>query len=477
MKNIVFILPDQLRADFVGCYGAEFAKTKNIDNLAKKGIVFDRAISPSPLCVPARASLLTGKNAIENGVLYNDVWLRADHEACGIKTWPKLLSENGYQTIGVGKMHFYPWDSLEGFDKRVIDEDKRHIRVEDDYCSYLKSKGLRKYHGKEVEGYRENLGAIVNPLKREDQADSWITREACNQIDERDREKPFAMMVGLVSPHCPYDADINDLAAINSDDIPNPIKATNESKSFRSDMIKGNKEPWCDLDYTIFPEEIKRKIRYHYSATVHHVDECVGKIVDKLEVEGLLDDTIIIFASDHGDFIGDFDLIGKTYFYEPAVHIPLIIYDKDLKYHRDNTYVSLTDIRATILNIAGLDVQDSEDSKVLPPYSSGENISERWIMGATDKGVMISNGIIKYCRYTNNQIHLFDLSSDPFEQTNLANDISYREILREAEMILTKRELDSIINSNEEKNIREGKKESGEVFFKPNWQRKYPVAK
>ncbi|GIS63930.1 MAG: hypothetical protein CM1200mP3_01780 [Chloroflexota bacterium] len=128
--NIVFLFPDQLRPDFLSCYGAEFIKTPNIDALAKEGVRYERAYSGSPVCVPARTALLTGMNAIRNGVTDNLHRIRSDYAEAGIKTWPQILSDTGYYTTGIGKMHFYPWDEHHGFQHRVICEDKRWWKSE-----------------------------------------------------------------------------------------------------------------------------------------------------------------------------------------------------------------------------------------------------------------------------------------------------------------------------------------------------------
>ncbi len=127
--NILFIMPDQLRSDFLSCYGADFLETVHIDSIAAEGVRYERTYSASPVCVPARASLMTGLNAIRTGVLDNGLWLRPDRRECGILTWPERLNEQGYYTAGVGKMHFYPWDITEGLQYRVIAEDKRWLYI------------------------------------------------------------------------------------------------------------------------------------------------------------------------------------------------------------------------------------------------------------------------------------------------------------------------------------------------------------
>ena len=203
--NIVFLFPDQFRSDFLGCYGADWLKTPNIDRIANNGIRYSNAFSASPICVPARTSLLTGMNAIKNGVTDNLHNLRADWREAGIKIWPELLSESGYYTAAIGKMHFYPWDDNRGFEYRVVCEDKRWTLVRDDYYTYLKDKGLKKLRGDELENYHENKGAAIQKIPWEHSWDHFVGNEAVKFIENYGEEQPFAMMVGFPGPHCPYD--------------------------------------------------------------------------------------------------------------------------------------------------------------------------------------------------------------------------------------------------------------------------------
>ncbi|MBF6592435.1 MAG: sulfatase-like hydrolase/transferase, partial [Ktedonobacterales bacterium] len=224
--NVVFLMPDQLRPDFLSCYGADFIQTPHIDSLCAGGTRYARAISPSPLCVPMRASLLTGQNTIRTGVLNNYSWLRPDHTACGMPTWPEMLAAAGYTTAGIGKMHFYPWDSTEGFAYRVIAEDKRHIHIQDDYARYLQEHGHKKYHGNEHAGYHENKGAIVSRIPAAHQVDTWVAAQACAFIEGHPTDSPFAMMVGFPGPHCPYDPPAELAELFDPDAMPASIPAT-----------------------------------------------------------------------------------------------------------------------------------------------------------------------------------------------------------------------------------------------------------
>jgi len=161
--NLLFIMPDQLRADFLSAYGAGFIDTPHIDSLADDGVLYPNCWSPSPVCVPARCVLLTGRDAVANGVLDNNHFLRPDLEATGVRTWAQLLSGAGYLTASIGKMHFYPWDASLGFEHRVICEDKRWLDIQDDYWHHLQAKGLRKLHGRDHAGYQETGATVACP--------------------------------------------------------------------------------------------------------------------------------------------------------------------------------------------------------------------------------------------------------------------------------------------------------------------------
>jgi arylsulfatase len=150
--NILFLMPDQLRPDFLSCYGATFIHTPHIDSIAAEGICYDKCYSTSPVCVAARHNLLTGLNSIRTGVLGNGQFLRPNYASCGISTWPELIGQAGYRSAASGKMHFYPWDAKMGLDDRVVCEDKRWLHIQDDYAQFLNERGLRKLHGNEHEG-------------------------------------------------------------------------------------------------------------------------------------------------------------------------------------------------------------------------------------------------------------------------------------------------------------------------------------
>ena len=353
--NLVFLLPDQLRADFLSCYGADFIDTPNMDRLGASGTRYERAHSPSPVCVPARALLLTGRNPIRNGVLGNGQFLRPDLAACGIRTWSEYLVESGYTTAAVGKMHFYPWDASLGFQKRIICEDKRWIKIEDDYERHLRAHGHYKYHGNEHEGYYEHKGAVVSRLPYEHYWDHFVGDQASKYIRGYRGDAPFALMVGFPGPHCPYDPPEEYANLYRPEDMPEPIpEAEGQPRAFRESNIRGNRSAWNGVDYTEFTREQKLKIRSHYAGQVKLIDDEVGAILDALEETGRLENTVVILSSDHGDYLGDHGLIGKGTFYESSTRVPLLVRVPWMGEGRiHGGPASIGDITATLMHYAG----------------------------------------------------------------------------------------------------------------------------
>jgi len=354
----------------------------------------------------------------------------------GLHTWPELLTQAGYQTLSVGKMHFYPWDSSEGFQHRVISEDKRHIDIEDDYHDALVVAGYKKEHAQQFNGYLENKGACINPLPDHYQPDRWVAHQAAQCIEHLQENQPFAMMIGFPGPHCPYDPP---------------------------------SEPVAKIDLAKMPAALPP--RQHYAALVERLDNDIETILDSLKRSGFLENTIVVFSSDHGDYLGDYGLVGKTYFHEPSIRVPLIIADFRVGSVGtvNNNLVSILDLFPSILSWAGLEP---------PAYAAGKLLgsadSDRMIAGVTTHGMMIRSQHWKLVRYRNGSQSLYDLKNDPHELNNV---ISQFEDVREAhDSALTEILLDGFSQANADKTIAEAKSSAAGSFHQRGWKRNYPGA-
>lgn len=412
--NIIFLMPDQLRWDFVGAYRAPWARTPHIDALAARGMQFERCYSPSPVCIPARASILTGCNTLATGVLSNNYWLRPDHAECGMPSFASLLSAAGYHTEAIGKMHFIPWDISEGFDHRVIAEDKRHIHIRDDYHDYLRDRGLRKYAGPEEPGYADGRMASISLVPLEHQVDRWVGERAVEFLESYTEDRPYFLWSAFPGPHDPYNPPES---LLGDGEMPAPFSPTEATRTFREEMVRTHAKGSASVDIATFPVEAKARIRRHYEAQMTLIDAQVGAILAAAEARDDGRDTLVIFSSDHGDFLGDFDFLGKVLFFESSARVPMIVAGPGVPAGRSDALVSLTDVFATFLAAAGVEAA-GQDSRPLPGLGFGETPREV-LMGATDKGLMSTDGRWKLSRYRNGVTCLHDVIDDPQEQRNL----------------------------------------------------------
>ncbi|MBC7237553.1 MAG: sulfatase-like hydrolase/transferase, partial [Chloroflexi bacterium] len=331
--NILFILPDQLRYDFTSCYGASFISTPHIDSLVDQGILYSRAYSPHPVCVPARVSLIVGMHAIKTGVLDNGLFLRPDYAQCGVRTWPEILNEAGYYTIAVGKMHFYPWEKRLGFQRRIIAEDKLWGFIEDDYYHFLAAHGYTKTAFVDDPSYHQNDMALISPIPWEYTVDHFVGQESARWIEAYNGDQPFAMMVGFPGPHSPYDP-APEYATFSPADMPEPLPAVPEDVALmrpqRPSRSDSGRKPWYAVRGPRPTRDTYLLQRAYYAGLVRQIDHEVGAILDALRKTGRLENTVIIFSTDHGDYLGDHGLGGKASYYEAACHIPLIVRHPDL---------------------------------------------------------------------------------------------------------------------------------------------------
>lgn len=430
-KNILFITTDQQRKDSLPCYGLDFMQTPSLDRLAARGTVFDNCFAVSPVCQPCRAAFMSGQFPHVNGVPANFRWLQP-----GTPTIADRFREAGWQTAAIGKMHFHPWDSHEGFQDRIIAEDKRHYFRPDHHARFLESKGYKREHPAAIAEYGPQLGAVVSPLPTELHIDSFIGTEAVRWI-QNSGDQPFFCWVSFNSPHDPYDPP-EELAELYRDAaIPEAVGSAEElsqKPAYQKEIVRRYREnPLFLTDYSKLDGESIRRMRAYYLATVTLVDRQIGRIVEALKQRGVLQDTLIVFSSDHGDHLGDHGLPFKESYYESSLMVPLIVAGPGVAQGaRCSSFIDWLDLHRSFLSLARLEPGDHVQGRDLSalfadPGAEGRTEAYSELLGSK----MIRTGRYKLVLCDDGDGELYDLEEQPLEVHNHFHDPAFRDIREE----------------------------------------------
>lgn len=412
--NILLIMTDQQRADTICAGGATFMKTPNMDRLAKGGRLYKNGYSPNPICMPARHNMLTGLTARYHGYPDN-AWGFGMPQ--GLPTFPEILSDNGYETRTIGKNHFYPPRRHNGYLNMELMQEVPAFREQDEYLLYLKENGLG--HIQNIHGVRNLLYMVPqqSQIPEEHHGTTWVANRAIDFIETNDGRHPWMLKMGWIAPHPPFDVP-EEFADLYKDvEFPEPLI----SETALSPLAEENKKlgDLPNRDYV-------RRMKELYYGAISHIDHHLGRVLDSLEQTGQLDNTLIIFTSDHGEMLGDYSTYQKWLPYDACSKVPLIVhYPKKIKPGVvTEDFADLNDIFPTILEAAGLqypgkhklpgeslitDKQEKDRTKQYVEYSDG---NRRWIS--------LRNKEYKYNYYFGGgREELFDLVNDPGECKNL----------------------------------------------------------
>ncbi len=424
--NVLLIIADQMRFDTINALGFSDVITPNLDRLVKKGCSFTHAISSNPVCMPARHDLLLGLPSKYHGYLANSKQCIKDY---GIPTLPRLFSENGYRTAAVGKMHFYPPMMHHGYNELHLMEEIPGKREDDEFAMSLKDAGcdeIQNIHGIRPLLYHEPQTSQVDLNLYET---TWVKNRSIEWL-KRNNRQPFFLNVGYIKPHPPWD-------------IPEEYKDLYNGKEIRSAIEKSRLFPDNPLFDPIFgdcdSEEEKEKIRIAYYTSITMMDKSVGEILDYLEESNQIDDTLIIFTSDHGEMLQDKGYYSKELPYESSIRVPLIMSHKD--YFKEGSInddlVDLLDIFPTCLDVAS--IKYNEKSLSLYGSSLVDTTSGRdreFIYSATGflgdkRWVMCQNHEYKYIyHYNGGTEELYNLIDDKNELINIVDTMEDSEILK-----------------------------------------------
>jgi len=348
MKHILVLFTDQQRYDTISAFGNSHIQTPNLDKLVAESVVFDSCMTPSPVCVPARLSMLSGLYPARTGCNNNNT-----EKVYQGKGYYSRISDLGYQSCCVGKMH-HLWDPYGdiGFQERHTQEE---IAEEgDEYMEYIRAKypWVFDYHGMRSEMY---YMPQIAQLPACDHPTNWIGDKSVEFINKCSPDKPMFLMASFIHPHPPYNPP-SPWQKLHRDDPPEPFCPPAEDLQGFAEMIG----PRCSCDrLQMSHQDILRTKNYYYSC-VSFVDYQLGRIFDALKAKGMYDDTLILFTSDHGDMMGDYNAIGKRAMVDSSCHVPFIIRHPDHAPDRVDRVCSLVDIAPTLLSYVGAEYSQDE---------------------------------------------------------------------------------------------------------------------
>jgi len=432
--NVLVIHVDQHRIDCLGAYGCRDIKTPHIDSLAQDGVLYLNSFCPYPVCTPSRYSLLSGQYVHEHGGWSNNSTLAPE-----IATFPRVMRAAGYRTKAVGKMHFMPTYLDVGFDALELAEQNGAGRWDDDYHRYLMERGLvdwndledqlREYRQKARPKYRETYGALVSNLPEEHHSTTWIGDRAVETLQSWDSDGGQLLMAGFIKPHHPFDPPAPWQEMYNPEQVDVLPGWTENNFDHDLELSRG----YFDNSTLNLPA-VRLATAYYYAA-VSQIDHHVGRMIDLLRQKGIYDDTLIIFTSDHGEYLGFHHMLLKgNYMYDPLAKIPLIIKWPGNKRAGSvsRQMVSNIDIAPSICRAAGLSPGKQMHGNDLQRESAGHEI----IFSETRNQVMARSRSRKLILTSRSKNLYFNLENDPLELDNLYDAPENRDELRVIEKIL-----------------------------------------
>lgn len=419
--NVLFLFADDQRADALGCSGNTYIQTPNIDKLAERGVRFSNGYvmggHHGAICAPSRAMLMSGKSLFH-------VYDRLN----GVQTMPRYFAENGYVTFGTGKWH----NEKEAFEATF--QNGKNVFL-----------GGMSDHFKVPSRDLDKNGKLGEPVTKGYSTD--IFAEAAigflNEYADGNKDKPFFCYVAFTAPHDPRSPRPDYIGRYSDESVPLPGNFK-KLQPFTFDELTVRDENLAPWPRT--PEIIQASIADYY-ALITHLDNKIGEIIETLKKQGLLENTIIVYAADNGLAIGSHGLIGKQNLYEHSVNVPVIISGPGIPQHKvSDALVYLYDLFPTLSNICGLPAPGGIDGINLFPVIKGEKPAVRNSLYTAYRNTAraVRNSDWKLIRYPQiNYTQLFNLRTDPLEINNLAANSDYKAKVGEMMELLKQRAKES----------------------------------
>lgn len=425
--NILFIMADQQRHDYLGyakTKGLEALQTPHIDSIAARGLRFTHCCTNSPICAPARIALACGLQPHKVGALDNMAYLPAD-----VTTYYRRLRDAGYRVGHVGKIDLakpdpyngrdgdrpcnYTW----GFTDPHETEGKMHAGKSPTplgpYGLWLEQRGLYQTFVQDYKARKKSFDRSIadSALPTDAFEDSYIAEYAAKWLREVNDDFPWHYFVNFVGPHDPFDPPTEYADLYRDRPMPAriPVDLTGKSRRAAHCVVEAT-----DIERTAAQRQ--------YCGSIHAIDVGVGKILAALKERGQLENTYIIFSSDHGEMLGDFGMYTKHVPYESALRVPLVVAGPGIAAGAVNSsLVELIDLNPTICDLAGLPPQEGIDARSLGPVLRGERQTHRDDIVAIERPYrLIRTNRWKYVETYNDTAELYDLQADPQERRNVA---------------------------------------------------------
>jgi len=433
--NVVFIISDDLSAEALACYGNTQCKTPNIDRLAERGMKFTRAYTQFPICGPSRAALMSGLYAQTIGTLGNYHDDRFTRNLGDRPSMTQHFKQHGYYTARMSKIYHMrvPGDITAGVDgpdhapswteafncpgpEQWTQGEHEHLTGEN-----LKPDPQRTIH------YRLGYGGAFYVVKASDDAARQPDAQAADKAIElikKKRDEPFFLAVGMVRPHVPLVA---------------PAEFFEPYPHAKMKLPKQLDGDWDDLPRIGIPKFSKRiglttqtekqKVLEAYYASVTFMDAQVGRILDALKQQGLDDNTIVVFTSDHGYHLGEHEFWQKMSLHEESVRIPLIFAGPGVGAGERDALAEQIDIYPTLADLAALDIPGHCQGFSLGPIMADASKSVRdaaYTLRRRDH--LLRTDRWAYMQYQNGDVELYDMQNDPHQFHNLAGQAKYQQV-------------------------------------------------
>lgn len=442
--NVLFICIDDLRPE-LGCYGASYIQSPNIDKLAASGVLFTRHYVQVPTCGASRCSILTGMLPQTKGHLSNDAChtsISGKPETDQPETFIHHLRRNGYYTVGIGKISHSVDGLLYGYNDPVgTERELPHSWNELVFDAGKWKTGWNAFFGYADGENRQSRKGQVKPYERgnvddEGYVDGLTANLAVQKLGElAKRKEPFFLGIGFFKPHLPFNSpakywdmyDENTLELTPSPDLPVNVSKASLHQSSEFNGYKAGDEN-ASLEKPL-SDAYARKIRHAYFAAVSYTDAQVGKVLNELERSGLAENTIVVVWGDHGWHLGDQRVWGKHTIFERALNSALIVKLPESVHagKRVNKVVSSVDIYPTVMELCGVEMPFKTDGTSMAGLISNPSLPgwQEASYGYFSKGITLRTGryrLTKYFRTEQPTVELYDHQTDPFENTNIAGN-------------------------------------------------------